>query len=99
MLKWTLGCCTVKGFKSMALLGTLASPQMLLLGTGNSNLGPSSPLWIFFTGQEILTWDLVSDLVSTHLAEGAGEVLGPKRRGFFAVLPTLKTTPNLAGGV
>lgn len=86
----------------MAPFGTLASPQMLLLGTGYSSLGPPSPIGIFLTEQQILTWKLVSDLVSTHLPDDTEVVLGPSWNVwglvFFVVLPILKAS-NLAGSI
>lgn len=93
---WNGLCCTV-----LSPWHRLAQRlQMLLLGTGNSNLGPSSLSWFFLTGQQILTWGLVSDLVSTHLAEGAGESLG-QRGIFFCLFPHFAAlkAPNLAGSV
>lgn len=65
----------------MVSFGTLGSPQMLLLGTGYSSLGLPSLIGIFLTEQQILTWKLVSDLISTHLANGTEEVPGPVRNG------------------
>lgn len=92
------GLCTVRVLSPWHCLAQQL--QMPLLGTGNSSLGPSSLSWIFLTGQQILTWGLVSDLVSTHLAEGAGESLG-QRGIFFFLFPHFAAVkaPNLAGSV
>lgn len=67
----------------MVSFGTLASLQMLLLGTGYSSLGLPCLIGIFPTEQQILTWKLVSDLVSTHLADSIEGGPGPSWNGGF----------------